>query len=110
MRYGIVMEGWPLPKLTSPSNIKTMAELNRLLGAINSKQCYLRKLSNDEMRAFCQEKAEESASVTSYEFDTSPTSNPPTPVPDPTQACSLSTMTSVVPGASPVMPLSGHLH
>ena len=51
MKHGIVMEGWPLPELTSPSNIKTAAELNEVLTAVMNKQCYLRKLTQDEMSA-----------------------------------------------------------
>ena len=63
LKHGIIMEGWLLPELTSPSNIKTMANLNKVLTAVMNKQCYLRKLTQDEMSARMKKKADEYAVV-----------------------------------------------
>jgi hypothetical protein len=47
-RYGVVIEGWPLKTLHKPSDCKNRGELQRLLDAVNSSECKLRKLSVEE--------------------------------------------------------------
>ncbi|TFY78039.1 hypothetical protein EWM64_g5976 [Hericium alpestre] len=49
MPYGIVVEGWPFDLLQSPSNIKTMELLRKLLQAVMTGTCCLHKLIDHEL-------------------------------------------------------------
>jgi len=104
MWHGIVMEGWPLTKLTSPSNIKTMAKLNEVLTAVMNKQCYLHKLMHKEMSARIRKKADNCAVVLSgetsmkvYRYPTSllPSESITTPTTAPTTPAVISPITPV---------------
>ncbi len=52
MKHGIIVEGWPLENFHKPSDCKNRAELQKLLNAVNSGDCRLRKLSATEWVAW----------------------------------------------------------
>ena len=52
VKYGIIVEGWPLDNFHKPSNCKNRAKLQKLLDAVNSGKCRLRKLNTAEWEAW----------------------------------------------------------
>jgi hypothetical protein len=52
LKYGLILEHWPLPSFRSPANLTIMNDIRILLNAFKSGATKFRKLSNDEYEAF----------------------------------------------------------
>ena len=50
-RLGVVIDGWTCPDFVSPSHFKKIAQVEELFNAVNSGDCKVRKLSDDELAA-----------------------------------------------------------
>lgn len=48
MRYGVCLEGWPLPNLKNASNISNLGDLNKVIDALKKGDCFWKKLSPEE--------------------------------------------------------------
>ncbi|KAH9847527.1 hypothetical protein C2E23DRAFT_692686, partial [Lenzites betulinus] len=48
MRYGVVLERWPLPKFVAPGKLSSRQELNILLSAFENDVAFFRQLTNPE--------------------------------------------------------------
>jgi hypothetical protein len=58
--YGIIIDHWPLPTFCSPSDLKTVNEVQILYNAFDTGATNFRKLSSEELEKFCVEQAERS--------------------------------------------------
>lgn len=55
LKYGIIVENWPLTKFVSPSDVGTSHELSTLLNAWQSKSTTFRKLEGEEWNNWADE-------------------------------------------------------
>lgn len=77
-KYGVVVEGWPLQKFCSPSDLRSRLELDVLYRAWESGSARFRKLSRDEYIAWDNVRLEETLhTCETVEGATMPTSEPP---------------------------------
>ncbi len=51
-RFGVVLEGWPIPRFVAPSTIRTRVELTTLLNAWENDVSRFRKLTKDEWESW----------------------------------------------------------
>lgn len=47
-RFGVIVEGWPIPRFVAPSTIRTRVELTTLVNAWENNVSRFRKLTKDE--------------------------------------------------------------
>ncbi|KAG6899016.1 hypothetical protein C0993_001731 [Termitomyces sp. T159_Od127] len=85
---GICLEGWPLPRFCSPSDLKTRAEVTLLLGTWKSRTAWFRQMGQEEWKEW-REKHEAATSATEElpadipttpSTDTSHADTPPRPL------------------------------
>lgn len=48
MRYGVSLQGWPLPTIKNPSNIARLGDLNSVLDALKEGCCHWKQLTSEE--------------------------------------------------------------
>ena len=80
-KYHVILEGWPLEKFCSPSDIQSRTEISVLMKSIESGATRFRKLSNTEFEQWC----EKAKSTTGPTNASSPPPSPSAPAPSPSE-------------------------
>ncbi|KAF9488068.1 hypothetical protein BDN71DRAFT_1403818, partial [Pleurotus eryngii] len=64
LKYGVIVEGWPLPKFCSPADLSSRIEVQVLFRAWKSGQACFRKLLDDKLQKWEEQRFSERMAMT----------------------------------------------